>query len=497
MRKSVVPSCLASTLVLASVFAPLCSSHFDAIAATAPSTVALHQSATNGTDVPPVPELVEHVIADQLVAPWSIAFLPDGRVLVTERSGKVRLIRDGQIAAHPALVVADIKAWVKMGLLGIVIDPQFASNHYVYLAECYGSEQERDSWVRVVRYVMNGDLLESPTTLIDRIPAFLNHSGGRLAFGPDGKLYVTTGDADRPPLSQDLTSLAGKILRLNTDGSIPQDNPFVNRGDVHPAIWSYGHRNPQGLAFRAGAGTLYAPEHGPNGGDEINRIERSANYGWPTISHDRTAPGLMSPLAEFSPAIGPGNASFYSGTMFPELEGDLLVACMRGESLLRIRLNATGDAVVHVERLLHRKYGRIREVAIAPNGAILITTSEIDPPEGRNNPNYDKVIRLTRGEGIAATSALPDANALPRPVGAVAIFATHCAACHGQTAQPALNSSLFDRQWAFGRLDDDLRRNIANGLVDRGMPAFETLLNREEINELVRLIRIREESSPR
>jgi glucose/arabinose dehydrogenase len=219
------------------------------------------------------PPLKVEVIADNLVAPWAIAFLPDGRVMFTERAGRVRIIKENVLQPEPALVVSDIKPWLKMGLLGLVLDPQFETNHYVYVAECYGGEAERDSWERIVRYTFQAEELVAPTTLLDRIPAFWNHSGGRLAFGPDGKLYITTGDSDRPPLSQDLTSLAGKILRLNPDGSVPADNPFVNTPNAHPAIWSYGHRNPQGLAFDD-KGTLYAPEHGPEGGDEINVIQR-------------------------------------------------------------------------------------------------------------------------------------------------------------------------------------------------------------------------------
>lgn len=459
--------------------------------ATSPSTA----PATQASRRPAAPALEPHVIADHLVAPWSIAFLPDGRMLFTERDGKMRVVRDEKMLPEPALVVPDIKVWTKMGLLGIAIDPQFEVNHFVYVAECYGGKGDRDSWVRVVRYELRGDKLESPTKLIDQIPAYLNHAGGRLRFGPDGKLYITTGDADLPPDAQNMSKLNGKILRINSDGTIPDDNPFAHDPGANGAIWSYGHRNSQGLAFQPGTGRLFAPEHGPNGGDEINRIELGKNYGWPIVSHDRVADGMTPPLAEYTPSIGPGDATFYDGAMFPELKGDLLVACMRGESILRVSLDKAGEKITHVERLLFKKFGRVREVAVGPDGAIWITTSEVDPPEGRNNPNYDELIKLTRGSGVADASALPDANALPRPVGAVAIYGANCATCHGQTAQRAMNSSLFDGQWQFGSRDADLRRNIRDGIRDRGMPAFDKLLTADEIDEVVRFVRVREQES--
>ncbi len=429
------------------------------------------------------------VVADKLVAPWSIKFLPDGRVLFTERAGRVRIIKDGALLPEPALVVPDIKAWVKMGLLGIELDPNFASNHFVYLAECYGGEAERDSWVRIVRYVLNGEKLESPTKLLEKIPGYLNHSGGRLACGPDGKLYITTGDADRPSDAQNLSSFSGKILRINPDGSIPSDNPFVNTPNAIPSIWTFGHRNSQGLAFEPKSGKLFAPEHGPTGGDEVNLITRGANYGWPTVSHDRSANGMVSPLIEFSPSIGPADAVFYHGAMFPELEGNLLVGCLRGEAIMRFTLDSSGEIIADVDRLLFQKIGRIREVAVAPDGAIWITTSEVDPPEGRNKENFDQVIRLTRG----TDAPLPPADPALHPLGGVALYARYCASCHGQGNAPGPNSSLFDRKWQFGQRDAEIRRSIGEGVTGVDGHAFAGKLSTEEIELVLRFIRVREE----
>ena len=440
----------------------------------------------------PTPRLRVEEIARDLRAPWSVAFLPDGRALFTEREGRVRLIERGKLAPEPVLTVPDIKSWTKMGLLGIAIDPRFAANGFVYLAENYGDDSH--NFLRVTRYHESGNRLIEPTTLIKDIPAYLNHTGGRLRFSPDGKLYITTGDADRPPLSQDLHSLAGKILRLNPDGSIPADNPFVGRMDAHPAVWSYGHRNPQGLAFQPGTDTLFAPEHGPDGGDEINVIRPGVNFGWPAISHDRTRDGMVSPLLQYTPSIGPAAATFYTGDLIPSLNGDLLVACLRGEGLLRVQLD--GQRVTSAERLLHREHGRLREVAIAPDGAIWVTTSEFDPPEGRRREGYDKILRLTPTGETTTTRASASEAAVARRAGPAAAYAARCAGCHGEGTGPALHSSLFDGRWTLGASDDDLRRVIRDGVVERGMPAYGGAFTDAEIGELVRFIRQREQQGP-
>jgi len=443
--------------------------------------------ATSPTDtVKPTPVFKVEEIASGLRAPWAIAFLPDGRVFFTERVGRVRVIENGRLRAEPVLTVPDIKSWTKMGLLGLAISPNFAADHLVFLAENYGDDAHNS--LRVVRYREESGKLIEPTKLIDGIPAYLNHTGGRLRFGPDGKLYITTGDADKPPLAQDLRSLAGKILRLNADGSIPDDNPFVGRSDAHPAVWSYGHRNSQGLAFQPGSDTLFAPEHGPDGGDEINIVRRGANYGWPVVSHDRSHEGMISPLLQYTPSIAPAAATFYTGDLFPSLKGDLLVACLRGEGIVRVQLD--GEHVITATRLLYRQLGRLREVAVAPDGSIWLTTSEFDPPEGRRREGYDKILRLTpTGAMAAGADAIPAESDAPRPVSAAAMYAARCAGCHGDDNGPGLHSSLFDGKWILGSTDDDLRRAIHDGVMSRGMPAFGDKLTEAQIADLLRYIR--------
>jgi glucose/arabinose dehydrogenase len=461
--------------------------------------IALVASAAEPSDgYRPAPLFKSQVIASRLRAPWALKFLPDGRVFFTEREGRVRVIENGKLLDEPALVVADIKSWSKMGLLGLVLDPDFSANHFIYLSECHGTgDRQGQNWVRVVRYRETDNHLVEPRVLIDKIPCFHNHAGGRLLFGPDAKLYITTGDADQPLLTQRLDALNGKILRINADGSIPDDNPFVGRKDANPAVWSYGHRNPQGLAFVPGTNQLFETEHGPDGGDEINFIQKGRNYGWPFVTHDRTATGVESPLCQFTPSVAPASCVVYDGTMFPALRGDLLVACLRGESILRVRLD--GTRIASVERLIHEQFGRLREVTIAPDGALWITTSEFDPPEGRRREGFDQIIRLTPAGGTVATiDRPPTAKDIPHPVGAKAIYANTCLSCHGDGTDTSLNSNLFDRKWELSKgTDDDLRQIIREGNIARGMPGFAGSLTPKEIDEVIGYIHEREVATGR
>jgi glucose/arabinose dehydrogenase len=246
--------------------------------------------------------------------------------------------------------------------------------------------------VRVVRYREARNRLTERTIIFEDIPAASNHAGCRIQFGPDGKLYATTGDADRPELSQRLNSLAGKTLRLNEDGSVPKDNPFTGQAGALPEIWSYGHRNAQGLDWQPGTSRMFQSEHGLNGGNEINMVERGKNYGWPAAHHQVSRPGMESPLLEYTPSIAPASGMFYRGSAFPRFRGNLLVGCLRGECILRVQL--VGRRVVAQERLLERKYGRIREVAEGLDGTIYFSTSQHDPPEGTPRPGYDQILRL-------------------------------------------------------------------------------------------------------
>jgi len=336
---------------------------------------------------------VETVVGN-LEVPWSIVWAPDGRMFFTERPGRVRVYEKGQMRAQPLFVVPDVESSGESGLMSLELHPQFRANHFLYLAYAYKGDGQQ---VRVVRYRESPTGLSEPKVIIEGIPAARFHAGCRLRFGPDQKLYITTGDATERGLAQAMDSLAGKTLRLNDDGSVPSDNPFVNQKNARPEIWSVGHRNAQGIDWQPGSGLMFQTEHGPSGfdgpggGDEVNIVERGKNYGWPTIHHTQTRQGLESPLLEYTPACAPGSAMFYRGRAFPEFQNNFFFGCLQGERIIRVVLD--GRRVVSQENLLAGKYGRIREVAEGPDGSIYFSTSNRD---GRGSPaaDDDRIIRL-------------------------------------------------------------------------------------------------------
>lgn len=325
-----------------------------------------------------------------LVVPWSMAFAPDGRLFITERAGRVRILNLSSSAADLALTLDGVFAQGEAGLLGLALDPGFAQNRLVYLY--YTAAAAGGAVNRVVRYREAGGRLGERAVLLDDIPAAVIHDGGRLRFGPDGLLYVTTGDANVTALAQDAASLAGKILRLNPDGTAPRDNPFSS------PVYSYGHRNPQGLDWHPSTGDLWATEHGQTGNDEINVIRPGVNYGWPRIEGAATMPGMEPPIAFYAPAIAPSGASFYRGDRFPQFAGNLFVATLRGTHLLRIRLDpASPRRVIAEERLLEGRFGRIRDVVGGPDGYLYLATNNRD---GRGSPVTadDRILRIVPAE---------------------------------------------------------------------------------------------------
>jgi glucose/arabinose dehydrogenase len=279
--------------------------------------------------------------------------------------------------------------------MGLAVDPQFAKNRFIYVAYTYrsGSFAMRNRLVRLREDLKSGQGVVDKI-LIDNVPGANNHDGGRVKFGPDGKLYWTTGDAQTTGLSQDLKSLAGKILRLNTDGSIPTDNPFPNS-----YVYSYGHRNPQGLAWQPGSGRLFATEHGPSGfqgccRDEVNLIEAGKNYGWPLTSGDDNRPDMVAPLihAGTSETWAPAGAAFVTRG---EWAGSLLFTGLRGQTLYRLQF-APGTAHLSgkIERHFHRQFGRLRDVVEGPDQALYILTSNRDG-RGTPTPDDDRILRLS------------------------------------------------------------------------------------------------------
>ena len=332
-------------------------------------------------------------VAGNLEVPWAIAFLPDGKVLVTERPGRIRIIENGKLRPEPVHTVADVEPSSESGLMDLSVHPNFAENKFVYIAYAYRGDGKR---VRIVRFKFDGGKFIEPKTIIEDIPAAPNHAGTRARFGPDGKLYITTGDATEKEIAQKTDSLGGKTLRLNDDGTVPQDNPFVGNKNYRPEIWTIGHRNAQGLDWSP-EGLMFQTEHGPSGfdgrggGDEVNIVERGKNYGWATISHKETKAGLESPLLEYTPACAPASGMFYTGAAFPEFKNNFFFGCLRGQRIIRVILD--GRRVVRQENLLEEKYGRIREISEAPDGSIWFTTSNRD---GRGSPakDDDRILRI-------------------------------------------------------------------------------------------------------
>ncbi len=422
-------------------------------------------------------------LATGLIVPWEIVFLPDKSFLFTERNGKVRLYRNNRLLEKPLLRITAIDTSKKMGLLGLCLHPGFAQNNICYLAYNYRSNNA--PMLKVLRYELRGDTLLNPFTIMDGVRASPNHTGCRLLFGPDGKLYITTGDADRPVDAQDLKSLNGKILRVNDDGSVPADNPFVNNDTARKEIWTYGHRNTQGLAFQPGTGQLFNSEHGPSGGDEVNRILKGANYGWPFVHHADVRDGMQSPLFEYTPSIGPSQILFYTGAAFPSLKNNLLVACLRGEKLIRFQFN--GSEATLEENLLENQYGRLRALTAGPDGFIYFSTSQNDPPEGRPRPGYDMILRLrpngTQSLAINTKKVGTVANGSGnRKKTTAALYADLCASCHGANLEGTERAeSMMDGKWQWGGSRRDVFRSTQKGIIEKGMPAWEGSLSDKEL----------------
>ncbi|HWX29916.1 MAG TPA: PQQ-dependent sugar dehydrogenase [Steroidobacteraceae bacterium] len=335
----------------------------------------------------PVPVRVVTVAAG-MNHPWSLAFLPGGDLLVTERNGGLRIIHDGKLEPKPISGVPIAFAEHDGGLLGLTLHPEFARNGLIYICLSIGTNAANAS--SVIRGRLVGRALEEVTTIFTAVPLKkeANHFGCRLMFAPDGKLLVTLGDGRWYPYqAQALDNDLGKVARLNDDGTIPADNPFARRWLARPEIYTYGHRNIQGIALNPLTGEVWIHEHGPKGGDEVNILHAGANYGWPMITYgidysgqivsEKTAmPGMEQPVIYWTPSIAPSGMAFYTGARIPQWRGDLFVGALAGRHLRRVHF--VGTLIVSQEVLLAELGERIREVCDAPDGYLYVTTDATD-----------------------------------------------------------------------------------------------------------------------
>ncbi|MDJ0508927.1 MAG: PQQ-dependent sugar dehydrogenase [Crocosphaera sp.] len=340
------------------------------------------------------PEIKQVTVIEGLENPWGMDWLPNGDILITERPGRVRLVKNGKLEPQPIQGVPEVLAVGQGGLLDVGVHPNFRENGYIYLT--YASGTRNNNQTNIARAILEDNRLRDVEVIFEVSPMKRGgqHFGSRLLWLNDGTLLASIGDGGNPPLkidgelsrkqAQKLNSHLGKIIRIKDDGSIPDDNPFVSQENAHPAIWSYGHRNIQGLTIDRKTGEVWSTEHGSRGGDELNKVVAGENYGWPVVTHSkeytggeisdkRSLPGMVDPLVVWTPAIAPSGLTIYDGEKFMQWQGDLFAGGLVAREVIRIDLNEEGEIVAKYPIKFEQ---RVRDVKQGPNGFIYVLTDD-------------------------------------------------------------------------------------------------------------------------
>ncbi|PKO74329.1 MAG: glucose dehydrogenase [Betaproteobacteria bacterium HGW-Betaproteobacteria-15] len=346
----------------------------------------LHMPAHAGQSLAADPGKIQlKPLVENLKEPWSMAFLPDGRLLVTEKSGKLRMVENGKLLPQAINGVPAVVDRGQGGLLDIALHPRYAENGWVYLS--YSAKGEGGSGTEVMRAKLKGMQLTDSEVIFRQAPKISSnkHFGSRLVFDREGFLYITLGDRGEMERAQDLAQHIGKVIRLHDDGRVPQDNPFAAKSDALPEIYSYGHRNVQGATLNPSTGKVWTHEHGPQGGDEINIVQAGINFGWPVITYGvnyftgtkigegTKKPGMAQPLYKWVPSIAPSGMAFYTGDAYPGWKNHLFVGSLKFQTLVKLTLD--GDKVVKEERLFEN-LGRVRDIRQGPDGLLYLIAGD-------------------------------------------------------------------------------------------------------------------------
>jgi aldose sugar dehydrogenase len=388
-----------------------------------PAPTSAQPTVVSDRNVPIEPGARRETVTEGLVHPWGMAWLPDGAMLVTERPGRLRMVRDGRLVPEPISGVPDVLVANQGGLLDVSVHPKFSENRYVYLTYAHGTTSANRTRLARAKLSPTGEQLTDVTVLfeVSQAKPGAQHFGSRITWLPDDTLLMTVGDGGNAPNSiegrlsrdyaQDLNSHIGKVIRLRDDGSIPADNPFFGKANARAEVWSYGHRNSQGIAYDTIRRTIWANEHGSLGGDELNRLSKGANYGWPIVSRTRdyrtgqaispaqSAPGIVDPVLLWEVSVAPSGLAVYDHTAFPQWRGDLFSGSLVSLDVRRLDLDADGKIVGETALRVGQ---RVRDVRVGPDGFLYVLTDEQAGRLLRYRPNTEQ-----QTAPIALTGAAP------------------------------------------------------------------------------------------